>query len=315
MQNVDEVADLPAGGQASGLDAPAVSVCIPLYMKERYVALAIQSVLDQTFTDFELVILNNASSDRSAEIAASFDDPRIKIFHNAETVPGPANFAKLVPLSRAPLVKLLSADDSLHPTVLERQVAVLQDPAIALVSCRQNMIGEHNEVIYGDRCLRTPDLIGRQSRTTVLRRVIRHVANPVGALPNVTFRRAAYDAAGGIPDAPFVLLDVAIWLNVLRFGDFYGMDETLVDFRIADGSASSGSGSAGLDAQVRYIRQLRRENAELLCRSDTTYGTLRTPLMRLRQGLIVSAAGPKDSVRTRAARKVLALSRGVSAQA
>jgi glycosyltransferase involved in cell wall biosynthesis len=298
-------------GQAGG-KTPPVSVCIPLYMKERYVAETIQSVLNQTFTDFELIILNNASTDRSGEIAESFDDPRITVLHNAETVPAPENFAKLVPLTRAPLVKMVSADDVLHPTALERQVDVLRDPRIALVSCRQNMIGEHSEVIYRDRSLRTPDLIGHQTRATVLRRSVRHVANPVGAFVNVMFRRTAYDAAGGIPDAPFIILDLAMWLEYLRYGDFYGIEDTLVDFRIAGGSASASSGRAAINDQVRFFHGLRRANADTVRRSDTVYSTLRTPVMRLRQQLIVSAAGNSGSSSTRAAKRVLALSRGAS---
>jgi glycosyltransferase involved in cell wall biosynthesis len=305
------VVKVNTNGQAGG-KTPPVSVCIPLYRKERYVAETIQSVLNQTFTDFELIILNNASTDRSGEIAESFDDPRITVLHNAETVSAPENFAKLVPLTRAPLVKMVAADDVLHPTALERQVAVLRDPRIALVSCRQNMIGEDSEIIYRDRSLRAADLIGHQTRTTVLRRVVRHGANPVGALVNVMFRRAAYDAAGGIPHAPFVTLDLAMWLEYLRYGDFYGMEETLVDFRIAQGSASAGFGRSGIDDQVRFIHDLRRANADIVRWSDAVYSTLRTPLMRLRHQLIVSAAGNSGSSTTRAAKRVLALSRGAS---
>jgi glycosyltransferase involved in cell wall biosynthesis len=300
------------GGPTSGEKVPAVSVCVPLYMKERFVAATIQSILDQTFSDFELVILNNASPDRSAEIAASFDDPRITLLHNTETVPAPENFARVLPLSRGPLVKFVAADDILHPTLLERQVAVLEDPDIALVSCRQNMVGEHGEIIYSDRSLRTPDLIGRRDRETVLRRVLRHMGNPVGAFVNVMFRRSAYEAAGGMPDAPFIALDMALWLEILRFGAFYGMEETLVDFRIADGSASAKNGRSGIDAQVRFIKELRRNNSGSVRVSDVAYGNLRTPLMRLRHQLIMSAAGPSDSARTRAATKVLSLSRGSS---
>lgn len=292
--------------------APAVSVCIPLYLKERFVGETIQSVLDQTFTDFELIILNNASTDRSAEIAESFSDPRITVLHNAETVSAPQNIRRLVPQTRAPLVKIVAADDRMHRALLEKQVAVLQDPGIALVSCRHDVVDEDGQVMYRDRSLRKPDLIGVQNRTAVVRRVVRHMGNPIGAFINMMFRRSAYDAAGGVPDVPFIATDVALCLAILQYGSFYGMDETLVDFRVADGSASAKSGGSGVDDQVRFISGLRRDNSAIVRRSDAVYGTLRTPLMRLRHQLIVSAAGPKDSAVARAATKVLSLSRGVS---
>lgn len=288
---------------------PAVSVCIPLYMKERFVAGTVRSILDQTFTDFELVVLHNASPDRSAEIVASFDDPRIRLVHNAETIPGPDNVTRAAGLATAPLVKIVAADDTLLPEALERQVAVLADPQIAVVSCRQNMIGEHDEVIYRDRSLRAPDLIGRRNRTTVVRRVVRHVGNPIGAYVNLMYRRSAYEAAGGMPDVPWMAQDLAVVLETLRHGDFYGLDETLVNFRIASGSDSATHGREGLEEQVRYIDTLRRAERAVLRPSDTTYGRLRTPVMRCRHQMIVAAAGPPRSIRTRAATRVLSLSR------
>lgn len=308
-------ADAPVADARNASDDgadPAVSVCIPLYMKERFVAATIRSILDQTFSDFELVILHNASPDGSAEVAESFDDPRIRLYHNTRTVPGPENIARLVLLTRAPLVKIVAADDLLHPTALEKQVAVLHDEEIALVSCRQNMIGEFGEIVCRDRSLRTPDLVGRQDHTTVLRRVVRHGANPIGAFVNVLFRRSAYAAAGGMPDVPFIALDLALWLNVIEHGDFFGMPETLVDFRIADGSASASSGRSGVDLQVRYIQSLRRANHRSVRWTDTAYGAVRTPLMKIRHSLIIAAAGPTYDPRARVATAILGLSRGRS---
>lgn len=313
---MDTVTDDQVGSRDPSIDTctsdaptPAVAVCIPLYMKERFVADTIQSVLDQTFTDFELVIVDNASTDRSGDIAESFDDTRITVVHNRETVPGPANFRKLVPLTSAPLIKIVAADDVMHPTVLERQTAVLRDPGIALTSCRHDVIDEHGGVIYRDRSLRTPDLISRQDRAAVLRRVVRHRGNPIGAFVNAMFRRTAYDAAGGIPDAPFIALDLALWLEILRHGSFYGMDETLVDFRVAAGSASADDGRAGAVDQARFIEDLRRANPDVVRASDAAYGMVRAPLARARHRLIVSAAGAPESTATRAARRVLAMSR------
>jgi glycosyltransferase involved in cell wall biosynthesis len=291
---------------------PAVSVCIPLYMKERFIAETIQSILDQSFTDFELAILHNASPDRSAEIAASFDDPRIRIVHNHTTLPGPENVIKVISLARADLVKVVAADDIMLPSALEKQVAVMADPGIAVVSCRQNMIDEHSEIIYPDRSLRTSDLLGRQDHTAVLRRVVRHGGNPVGAYVNMLFRRSAYEAAGGMPDVPWIAQDLALAVELLHHGDFYGMEETLVGFRIASGSASADDGSASIADQVRYIEDLRRNHPDIVRMSDAACSSLRMPVMRLRHRLIIAAAGPKGSVRTMAATRVLGMSRPTS---
>ena len=61
---------------------PRVSVVVPLYQKEHYVGRTVASVLAQTFTDFELVVLDNACTDASAEVVRGFDDPRVRLERN-----------------------------------------------------------------------------------------------------------------------------------------------------------------------------------------------------------------------------------------
>ena len=293
---------------------PAVSVCVPLYRKERYIADTIRSVLDQTFTDFELIVLDNASPDRSAEIARSFQDPRLVVVQNAGTIPPIENFAAAVALSRAPLVKVLCADDLLHPTCLERQVEVMtQDPSLAMVTCRQDVIDDSGRVLAHDRGLRTLDLVGRQSRPAVVRRLVRHGGNPVGNVNNVVFRREAYDAAGGFgSDDDFFSLDVSTWARLLEHGAYHGLDETLTSFRINAGSHSSRMGRHAIEVQHSFVAGLRRDNASIVRPSDRLHGVLRAPLTWLRHHVLFAAAGPARSPLRRAAASVLAIGRPVA---
>ena len=66
-----------------------MSVCIPVYNGEQFLAETIRSVLDQTYRDFELVVLDNASTDDSGRIARSFGDARIRVEINPTTIPSP----------------------------------------------------------------------------------------------------------------------------------------------------------------------------------------------------------------------------------
>ena len=69
------------------MNSPAISVLIPLYNAEKFIAQAIESVLNQTYTDFELIIVDNCSTDRSVEIARNYEsDKRVKIFENDENI-------------------------------------------------------------------------------------------------------------------------------------------------------------------------------------------------------------------------------------
>ena len=293
---------------------PAVSVCVPLYRKEEFIAETLRSVLDQTYTDFELIVLDNASPDRSADIARSFDDPRVTVVVNPAAVLPIENFNKVVALSRAPLVKVLCADDLLHPHCLERQMPVISgDPTLAMVSSRMNLIDEHGRVMARDRCLRTPDLVGRQQRPAVVRRLVRHGDNPVGGVNNVVFRRDAFEAAGGFPtDVDFFASDVALWARILEHGDYYGMDETLVSFRINSGSHSSGMGRQAVVVQQEFVAGLRRENADIVRPSDRLFGALRAPLTGLRHHVLFAAAGPAQSTSRKLATRLLGAGRGLT---
>ena len=68
------------------LATPSVSVCIPVYNGETYLGETIRSVLDQTYGDFELVVLDNGSTDRSGQIARSFGDRRMRIERNSSVM-------------------------------------------------------------------------------------------------------------------------------------------------------------------------------------------------------------------------------------
>ena len=83
---------------------PKVSVCIPVYRGEAFLAETVRSVLSQTFEDFELVLLDNASTDETPHIARSFGDPRLRIVTNVTTLSQPDNWRRAVELCRAPLV-------------------------------------------------------------------------------------------------------------------------------------------------------------------------------------------------------------------
>ena len=125
--------------------------------------------------DFELVVLDNDSDDDTGAVARSFTDPRVRVESNPSTIAQPDNWRRAVELCRAPLVKLLCADDLLHPRCLELQVRPMEaDPGLALVAARRDMIDERSRVLVPRRGL--GGLTGVRSGTDVARRVVRSTA-------------------------------------------------------------------------------------------------------------------------------------------
>ena len=105
---------------------PRFSVIIPLYNKAPYVGKTVESVLSQTFGDYELIIVDNGSNDGSHEIVAAFTDHRITIVRLEENV-GVSNARnKGVAMASAPIVTFLDADDWWEPTFLEEMAGLIE---------------------------------------------------------------------------------------------------------------------------------------------------------------------------------------------
>jgi glycosyltransferase involved in cell wall biosynthesis len=115
---------------------PRVSVGLPVYNGERYLAQTIEAVLAQTFADFELIISDNASTDRTAEIAQRFaaKDKRIQYHRNEENIGAPRNYNRTFELSTGEYFKWIAADDSIAPEFLERCVAALDGTPDAVIA-------------------------------------------------------------------------------------------------------------------------------------------------------------------------------------
>jgi glycosyltransferase involved in cell wall biosynthesis len=264
------------------LPIPSVSVCLPVYNGERFLAETLRSVLDQSYRDFELVVLDNGSTDQSGHIARSFGDPRIRIERNRETLPQADNWNRIVELARGPLVKVVCADDLLHPRCLELQVAPMDsDPGLAVVAARRHMIDEQSRVIVPRRGLK--GLVGVHTGVEVARRVVRSGANPIGESNNVLFRRDDFFTVGGWKtDRPNVM-DIDLWLRLLQLGDFLGLPETLAAFRIASDSISSHNDEK-LYAQQRMLIEEIGDSPYFQVRGiDLAVGRMLAPAGRARR--------------------------------
>lgn len=113
-----------------------ISVLIPAYNHGRYLAAAIQSVLDQSCRDFELVILDDGSTDNSLDVIRSFNDPAIRLFQQANQGPHAA-INRAVELSSGEYISILNSDDLYHPRRLQACLTVLeQNPQAGAVISR-----------------------------------------------------------------------------------------------------------------------------------------------------------------------------------
>jgi glycosyltransferase involved in cell wall biosynthesis len=117
-----------AGPPDSARRSPRVSIGMPVHDAERFLPAAIEAVLAQTFADFELVICDNASTDRSLEICLAYQarDPRIRVLQNAVNLGANPNYRRVAEAARGEFFKWASANDLIAPDFIERCVAALE---------------------------------------------------------------------------------------------------------------------------------------------------------------------------------------------
>src|SRR5688572_12302291 len=115
---------------------PKVSVLIPTYNYAHFLDETIQSVLDQTFTNFELVIVDNCSTDNTDEVVQKYlTDTRISFYRNETNIGLVGNWNKCLDYARGEYIKYLCADDKFRPELLEKFVAVMdQNPGVSIMS-------------------------------------------------------------------------------------------------------------------------------------------------------------------------------------
>ncbi len=121
-----------------------ISIVVPVYNKEKYISRAIKSALNQTYTEFELLVVNDASSDRSMDRVAEFHDPRIRVLHRSQ--PGPGGYAARnhgISEARGKWIALLDADDAWFPEHLAQSMRIASEfPEIPIISAaRMSAVG------------------------------------------------------------------------------------------------------------------------------------------------------------------------------
>ena len=112
---------------------PLVSVVMPVYNTAPHLEQAIVSILDQTFTNFELLLFNDGSTDDSGTVARSFSDARIRLFDQAQNLGYVAHLNHALELARGTYIARMDSDDVAHPDRLARQVALMEShPEVGL---------------------------------------------------------------------------------------------------------------------------------------------------------------------------------------
>lgn len=237
---------------------PRVSVVIPLYQTERYIEQALRSVLDQTYRDFEVLVIDDGSRDRGPEIARRLADSRVDVVRQQNRgLAGARNSG--IRLATGAYIALLDADDVWEPSKLERHVRHLDEnagidvsfSASRLIDERGDDIGLVQRPKPGP--LMAPDFFCRNPVGNGSAPVIRR-----SAFDRIAFHDAALDRICWFDESFRQSEDVECWLRLVDRGCQFGfVDAALTLYRV------NGSGlSANVEKQLETWRKFRDKVAE-----------------------------------------------------
>jgi len=242
---------------------PLVSVLMPVYNAAPYIAEAVRSILEQTFTDFELLIFNDGSTDASGDIIRSIKDDRIILFDNKVNSGYVAHLNEGLRIAKGVYIARMDADDIALPERFAKQVALLNDePTIGLCGTRYQMFGARDEVVH----LPVED---KQLRAFML------IYSPMGH-PTVMFRKSVVERYGLTYDESFMPAeDYKLWYDFSKVSKLRNLPDVLLQYRVHPHQISSyQSEKQRVHSATVQMMQLRDKGFNLALEEQKLYSRI-----------------------------------------
>lgn len=228
---------------------PEVSVIVPVFNGEKTIRRALDSVFAQTFANFEVIVVDDASSDRTVNLVEQYTDKRLTIIRSAENRGAAAARNKGIAVAAGRRIAFLDSDDAWKPNKLTRQVELLDRSSKPVSACATGYNIEKN----GRRFAIALNLTPQQFHNDVL------FGCTISPGSTLMVEREVFDTIGGFDEA-FKRLEDWDWL--LRFSERYDMEflpETLADIYLTWNKPSNGHDTT--DRVLDGIRRMRRKHS------------------------------------------------------
>ena len=203
---------------------PEVSVVMSCFNEEKYAPLAIQSILDQTFSNFEFIIVNDGSSDNTEVILQEMveKDPRIIYVNNNENLGLSASLNKGIRLARASLIARMDADDIADQQRLQKQLAFMKD------NHHVDILGTAVKIRKNKR-----DIIRScpEFHDEIITRVFK---KPLVFHPTIMIRKKVYQEYGFYDESLKWAEDADLWYRIYDKVRFHNLQEALLTYRLKE---------------------------------------------------------------------------------
>ena len=217
---------------------PKVSIVIPNYNGMPYLKEAVTSALNQSYENLEVIVVDNASTDDSAQWLKGQVDPRLRVVYRTELQSAGLNWTQAVEESSGEYLKLLCADDLLDPHITADQIAALQaNPQTIMVASKRRVIDSQGKVIKKNHGL--TGLKQREPGSAALKKCFLAGTNLFGEPASIMFRTKDIKAVMPWHTTWPYVTDIATYAQVLRRGELATISNVQASFRIATTSWSA----------------------------------------------------------------------------
>lgn len=255
---------------------PKVSIVIPAYNNVQYIAETLDSVLNQTYEDYEVVIADHSSVDGTMEVIQRYSgNPRLRILSPTPTGGGAqANWNRVSSEAKGTYLKLVCGDDTIIPTAIAEQVSAFEKyPTAVLVASQRDLVDSSGANFITGRGLQ--GISGLVSGSKAVRATVVAGSNIFGEPACVMFRRELLEKEGGWDNTHPYLIDEATYARICFHGDVVAIRRSLAKFRISASQWSVRLAKQQSDQAIAFHKQISKTHPGVLSRLDLTVGNLK----------------------------------------
>ena len=225
---------------------PAVSVVVPAYNAQRTLSATIASIQSQTFDDFEIVVVDDGSTDATVQVADSLGESRLRVISQSNRGHAAARNTGIA-AARGRYIAFVDADDLWLPDKLARQlVEVSRNPRVRALQTGAIRVDDDLNVLWVEECTRSFDVLWD---TLCFR-------NMPALMSTLLVERSLLDEVGGFDPSLIILQDWDLAIRLARTGNFHSLRDPLAAYRYHPASQQSGSVEIHIEPGLRLLAAL-----------------------------------------------------------
>jgi glycosyltransferase involved in cell wall biosynthesis len=234
----DLIKSSPRSSRAGSRDLPLVSILIPTFNRVDYLGFALDSALAQTYSNIEIIVHDDASTDGTPQLLSQYRDSRLRVIRTEDNHGMLGGWNYIVKQARGKYLKFLGSDDLLEPTcVAELVTAALQHPTAALITCQRQFINAEGRVIKKMGFAKKNVVVDGVEHAHWILTTLRE--NKIGEPTAVLYPTKLVKKVGGYDPRFSQFADFEYWIRLLAFGELVYVHRPLCSFRLHAGSNTS----------------------------------------------------------------------------